>query len=243
MQPNAPAARDAGGRSAPGTATRPLPPRAPPSIPRPAFGRARRCRPFRAAARPPSRGLPTPRPPAMAAAPTTAALRAALDAEWLAATRSHAFLRDVNAGAISAARFNTWLAQARLRPVGRAAALPPAARRLRLLPGGGRRRGPRRRPAPAARRLRLLPGGAAAAAAVGRAAAVPPLRAACACCPAAAAAPRAGRLTPPHPPSPPSPHPPSGLPVRAPLLPPAGRHDRGLPRGRPRHPHRRHGRD
>lgn len=47
----------------------------------------------------------------MAAAPTTAALRAALDAEWLAATRSHAFLRDVNAGAISAARFNTWLAQ------------------------------------------------------------------------------------------------------------------------------------
>ncbi|GBF96417.1 hypothetical protein Rsub_09216 [Raphidocelis subcapitata] len=46
-----------------------------------------------------------------APATTTAAMRAALEAEWRTATREHAFLRDVNAGAISAARFNTWLAQ------------------------------------------------------------------------------------------------------------------------------------
>ena len=47
----------------------------------------------------------------MPALATTQALRGALAAEWQAATRTHAFLVDVNGGAIAPARFNTWLAQ------------------------------------------------------------------------------------------------------------------------------------
>jgi hypothetical protein len=47
------------------------------------------------------------------AALTSKALHAALAADWEVATRSHAFLRDVNAGGITPTRFNTWLAQVR----------------------------------------------------------------------------------------------------------------------------------
>lgn len=42
---------------------------------------------------------------------TCKAIQEPLAAEWEKATRTHEFLRDVNAGAITDARFNTWLAQ------------------------------------------------------------------------------------------------------------------------------------
>ncbi|KAI8463492.1 MAG: TENA/THI-4 family [Monoraphidium minutum] len=47
----------------------------------------------------------------MAPPATCKAIQAPIASEWAVATRSHAFLRDVNSGGISAARFNTWLAQ------------------------------------------------------------------------------------------------------------------------------------
>ncbi|KIZ07289.1 putative Seed maturation protein PM36 like protein [Monoraphidium neglectum] len=47
----------------------------------------------------------------MAPPATCKAIKEPIKDEWATATRTHAFLQDVNRGTISDARFNTWLAQ------------------------------------------------------------------------------------------------------------------------------------
>jgi hypothetical protein len=49
----------------------------------------------------------------MAPPATCKAIKEPIKDEWATATRTHAFLQDVNRGTISDARFNTWLAQVR----------------------------------------------------------------------------------------------------------------------------------
>jgi hypothetical protein len=82
----------------------------------------------------------------MAPPETCKAIAGPIAADWEAATRTHPFLVDVNAGTISQERFNTWLAQARERERGRARSrglgVGGAVRLRAQAQRGTRRRGP-----------------------------------------------------------------------------------------------------
>ena len=145
----------------------------------------------------------------------TAAWRSELSGEWQLATREHAFLRDVNAGAISAGRFNTWLAQA--SEGGRAAGRERAS-------GGSAHALPGRRPGDRSRGSGGPCGVVNGPSTGPQARAAPPPK-------------HRSRTQKPKPT-----HTPAGLPLRPLLLPPPGRDDRRLPRGPPGHLHRGDGR-